>query len=163
MERQRILRFFILSLLLTSSLVTAHLTQALGELVLTLSAESQTVTKGGELTIIASLINNSGNAVTGQEITFTASLGTIYPTSVVTGNNGEASVIFLAGDETGISKITASTDGAVAAIDITVTEQSTAQWIVSVLLCILGILGAGSGTVLYLRRKKVQTAQDNNI
>lgn len=137
----------------------AEIVAAQGELDLTLSADSQNIYTTESTGILATLTTPDGEPVEGKEITFATNLGTVNPEKAVTDANGEARVIFTAPKESGTSQITASANGVSQTIEVTVI--STGQWIVNLILCLLGMFGVGgSAAALYWRRVRKTKKED---
>jgi len=152
MHRLKVFRFVSLFLLLVVSLMLPGAVIAQGEMSLVLYAYSDSVFTTETTEILATLTDSEGEPVAEKEIIFTADLGTVAPEKAVTDANGEAKVTFTAPDQSGTGHVTAKVNGVSETIEIEIT--STFQWIMYMIMCILGIFGIGGGTALYLRRAR---------
>ena len=151
MESMRTLRILGVSLLLLFVFHPALPASAQSDLVLTIGT-GQAATGPGEIMVVATLTDGTGTPLQGQEVFFTSTMGSLYPASAVTDNNGEAQVTYYTGDQPGVSTITASFGSVTASLVVTVKKDTTTQWIVNIVILLLG----GLGVLLYLRKKKVR-------
>ena len=152
MNRLTVLSIISLFMIVIAFLLVSEGTLAQENMSLLLSADSYGVFTSESTEIYAVLTDSEGEPVAEKEITFTVDGGTVDPETALTDADGEATVIFIAPDESGTSLITAKVDGMSETVEIEIT--STFQWVIYMLMCLLGILGAGGGTALYLRRAK---------
>lgn len=80
---------------------------------ITLTSSNTALPLGGSTTILAQVIEASGNPPhQGTQVTFTTTLGSIQPTNVETDINGQAYVTFAAGSQSGTATVTALSGGA---------------------------------------------------
>ncbi len=152
MKSSLVHRLGFLALLLFLPLAMIETAIAQETLTLTLSPESENVYTTETTEILARLTTSTGEPVAGQEIAFTADLGTVNPDRLVTDEYGEGRVTFTAPNESGVSHITATANGVSQTIEITVI--STFQWIVNMILCVLSLVGGGTAAALYWRRTR---------
>jgi len=149
----KVLRIVLLALLVF--LASSKIIQAQDELILLISAESQYINLYQSTGILASVTTRAGEAVQGQEITFSTDKGTVKPNQVVTNSHGEVWITYTADGLPGISHVTASFEGHDEMIEINVA-LSTLQWIV---IAVLALLIAGVTIILYRHRRKINHDQ----
>jgi hypothetical protein len=87
----------------------------IGATTVTATAASSDLKSGATTTVTATATDGSGSPMAGQLITFTATGGTVSPTSAFTDANGQATRTFTAGSTEGAATITATNYGSVKA------------------------------------------------
>jgi hypothetical protein len=76
-----------------------------------ISVESEHINIYQSTGVLVQLYTRAGEGIARQEVTFTTDLGTVTPERAVTDIHGEVWVTFVASNETGVSRITASARG----------------------------------------------------
>ena len=87
----------------------------IGATTVTATAANSDLKSGATTTVTATATDGSGNPMAGQLITFTATGGTVSPTSAFTDASGHATTTFTAGSTEGAKTITATNYGSVKA------------------------------------------------
>ena len=85
-----------------------------------ISVESELINIYQSTGVLVQMYTRDGEAIARQEITITTNLGTVTPDRAVTDIHGEAWVTFVALEQTGVSRITASARGLNETILVTV-------------------------------------------
>jgi adhesin/invasin len=93
---------------------------------ITLTSSASTLPLGGSTTILAQVTQASGNAPhSGTQVSFTTNLGSVTPAQVSTDVNGQVSVTFNAGSQSGTATINATSGGATTSTSTTTGTTTT--------------------------------------
>src|SRR5215207_1154570 len=85
-----------------------------------ISVESEHISIHQSTGVLVQMYTRAGEGIARQEVTFTTDLGTVAPERAVTDVHGEVWVTFVASNQTGVSRITASARGLNETILVTV-------------------------------------------